>query len=299
MHKIPSDAEIDARARTWARDHAVGYSEALTAVCETFHGARAAFAEAPQAPAELSAADLDARARAYVFHRRVSYDEALRAVIDEASGRQARFSEVPGQALTDAQLDARARMYANEHAVSYADALAAVCVIFESEQAEFSCGHGGGGRTCFRDCGADVLFSEAAQMIEGQWIEIFKAGRHTSDSGHPFAFSTEDVSDIAAGYSAARHEAPLVIGHPETDAPAQGWVSTLQATPDGRLLARAHQVDSDFADSIKNCRYKKRSASFYAPNNPSNPNPGKWSLRHVGFLGAKPPAVGGMADLVL
>lgn len=38
-------------------------------------------------------------------------------------------------------------------------------------------------------------------------------------------------------------------------------------------------------------RYKKVSASFYRPDAPCNPKPGAYYLRHVGFLGAQPPAV--------
>ena len=44
-------------------------------------------------------------------------------------------------------------------------------------------------------------------------------------------------------------------------------------------------------------RFKKRSASFYPPQAPNNPTPGKWYLRHVAFLGAQPPAVAGLKDI--
>ena len=51
-----------------------------------------------------------------------------------------------------------------------------------------------------------------------------------------------------------------------------------------------------FTDWVAAGRYKKRSASFYTADHPSNPTPGKPYLRHVGFLGAQPPAVKGLAD---
>ncbi|WP_275100142.1 peptidase [Sedimenticola hydrogenitrophicus] len=41
-------------------------------------------------------------------------------------------------------------------------------------------------------------------------------------------------------------------------------------------------------------RFKKVSASFYPPTHPANPVPGVYYLRHVGFLGAQPPAVKGL-----
>ena len=40
--------------------------------------------------------------------------------------------------------------------------------------------------------------------------------------------------------------------------------------------------------------YKKVSASFYSPDSKINPEPGKWSLRHVALLGAQPPAIKGL-----
>ncbi|MFV2030789.1 2-oxoacid:acceptor oxidoreductase, partial [Neisseria sp. S1] len=51
------------------------------------------------------------------------------------------------------------------------------------------------------------------------------------------------------------------------------------------------------AGLVKAGRYKKVSASFYPPGSPSNPVPGKWYVRHVGFLGAHPPAVKGLAPI--
>ena len=44
-------------------------------------------------------------------------------------------------------------------------------------------------------------------------------------------------------------------------------------------------------------RFKKVSASFYTPDSPHNPVPGVYYLRHVGFLGAQPPAVKGLAPV--
>ena len=56
-------------------------------------------------------------------------------------------------------------------------------------------------------------------------------------------------------------------------------------------------MDDDFAELVRKGRYKKVSASFYPPNHPSNPQPENWYLRHVGFLGAHPPAVKGLAAI--
>ena len=98
------------------------------------------------------------------------------------------------------------------------------------------------------------------------------------------------------GYDPKLHEAPLVIGHPKTDAPAYGWVGGLHADG-GVLSADFAQMDDDFVGLVQSGRYKKVSASFYPPDSPSNPKPGSWYLRHVGFLGAQPPAVKGLSAI--
>ena len=126
-------------------------------------------------------------------------------------------------------------------------------------------------------------------------IPIFKVGRHTDMSGTALEITEADLEKTVAAYQPSRHEAPLVAGHPQHDAPAWGWVASL-ALVDGVLLATPSQVDPLFAEQVAAGRYKKISASFYIPTAPSNPYPGVYYLRHVGFLGAQPPAVKGLPD---
>ena len=124
-------------------------------------------------------------------------------------------------------------------------------------------------------------------------LHIFRPGRQTAMNGLTLEFSESDLAASAAAYDPAKHEAPIVIGHPKHDAPAYGWVKSLAAAEDG-LQAEPHQVDAAFADLVEAGRYKKISASFYLPDAPNNPVPGVYYLRHVGFLGAQPPAVKGL-----
>lgn len=123
-------------------------------------------------------------------------------------------------------------------------------------------------------------------------IHIFKPGRHVAMSGAALSFSETDLAATAAAYDPAKHEAPLVVGHPKHDDPAYGWVKSL-AFADG-LDAEPHQVDAAFSEMVERGAFKKISASFYSPDSPSNPVPGVYYLRHVGFLGAQPPAVKGL-----
>ena len=126
-----------------------------------------------------------------------------------------------------------------------------------------------------------------------QPIHIFKAGKQTASNGTTIVFTEADLAATANAYDPSVHEAPLVIGHPEQEDPAYGWISQLAAQA-GNLYATPSQVNTDFAEMVKAGAYKKVSASFYPPEHPNNPTPGVYALRHVGFLGAQPPAVKGL-----
>lgn len=124
-------------------------------------------------------------------------------------------------------------------------------------------------------------------------LHIFRSGIHVATSGASYNFSDADLTAIAGAYSPDKHEAPLVVGHPKHDDPAYGWVKSLSFA-DGNLQAIPDQVEPQFAELVADGRFKKISASLYPPAHPSNPTPGSWYLRHVGFLGAMPPAVKGL-----
>ncbi len=124
-------------------------------------------------------------------------------------------------------------------------------------------------------------------------IEIFKAGKQTASNGKTIDFSAADLEASAKAYNPQLHEAPIVVGHPKEDAPAYGWIKGLSFA-ESSLLASPDQVDASFAELVKQGKFKKVSASFYLPDSPQNPSPGVYYLRHVGFLGAMPPAVKGL-----
>lgn len=134
-----------------------------------------------------------------------------------------------------------------------------------------------------------------ATMNTSKPIQIFKPGKHVAMSGAALSFSETDLSATASAYDPDKHEAPLVCGHPRHDDPAYGWVGKLSFA-EGVLEAAPVQVNTDFAELVASGAFKKISASFYAPDSPSNPVPGVYYLRHVGFLGAQPPAVKGLRN---
>ncbi|WP_445157400.1 hypothetical protein [Halomonas sp. E14] len=128
-----------------------------------------------------------------------------------------------------------------------------------------------------------------------QRIEIFRPGKHTAMSGETIGFTEQQLRESAAAYDPALHEAPIVVGHPRHDHPAYGWIKSLQYGES--LEAEPDQVEPQFAELVEAGRFKKVSASFYRPDSPANPKPGTYYLRHVGFLGAQPPAIKGLKQI--
>lgn len=129
-------------------------------------------------------------------------------------------------------------------------------------------------------------------------FQIFRPGGHVASCGTRLQFSERDVRASAAAYDPKIREAPIVLGHPADDAPAYGWIGSL-SYDEGALVAAPRQVSAALAEQIAAGRYKKVSASFFKPAAPGNPVPGTWYLRHVGFLGAHPPAVKGLRSVEL
>lgn len=117
-------------------------------------------------------------------------------------------------------------------------------------------------------------------------IEVFKTGTHTDSNGNTRTWTEEDLDTIVRKYVPEEHEAPVVIGHPKDNAPAFGWVERLERN--GNVLyAKLKDLVPEFVEAVKKGLYKKRSVSFYPD----------LTLRHIGFLGAMPPAVKGLADV--
>ncbi len=124
-------------------------------------------------------------------------------------------------------------------------------------------------------------------------IPLFRTGTHTAMSGQSREYTAAELVACAAAYDPTIFEAPLVVGHPETNAPAWGWVRRL-VLEGGTLFAEVAELDPAFAEAVNAGRYKKISSAFYLPEAPSNPVPGALYLRHVGFLGGQAPAVKGL-----
>ncbi len=135
----------------------------------------------------------------------------------------------------------------------------------------------------------------AKDGFNGQWVEIFKAGRQTDSESRAHNIDRNYLQQVVNNYDEAIHESPAVLGHPEKDLPAVGWVKELRVNGES-LEAKFGETDDNFEQIVREGKYKKRSASFYidAKTAPGGKAP---YLRHVGFLGAQPPSVKGLRDI--
>lgn len=120
------------------------------------------------------------------------------------------------------------------------------------------------------------------------WIEVFRTGTHTDGAGNTRHWSEADLDQMVALYreNYPQHEAPLVVGHPETDGPAHGWVEKLKREGQ-KLFAWVKPTNQWIQDAVGQGLFRKVSIALYDGG----------LLRHVGLLGANPPAVRGLAPV--
>lgn len=116
-------------------------------------------------------------------------------------------------------------------------------------------------------------------------MAIFKTGIHTDGAGQKKEWTLDDLTRMVETYDPAEHEAPVVIGHPLTNGPAYGWVKKIGI--EGDTLWAETEIVPELDDLLQRGIYKKRSISLYEDGR----------LRHIGFLGATPPAIKGLPDI--
>jgi hypothetical protein len=136
---------------------------------------------------------------------------------------------------------------------------------------------------------------EMAEGFAGQWVEIFRPGEHTDNKGTKHSITPAFLESVVEHFDATQHEPPAVVGHPEEDAPAFGWVCDLRVR-NGVLEAKFCDTDPQFEEMVESGKFKKRSAAFYL-DDAFAPGGRAPALRHVGFLGAQPPAVKGLRNI--
>lgn len=117
------------------------------------------------------------------------------------------------------------------------------------------------------------------------WVQVFRAGTHKDSKGRECSFTTGDLDQIIA--NTATEPAPAVLGHPKHDAPAYAWTAGMKREGDV-LFAKFDHIHPAFESGVATGAYRNRSVSIYKDDTAG------WKLRHVGWLGAEPPAITGL-----
>lgn len=120
------------------------------------------------------------------------------------------------------------------------------------------------------------------------WVEVFRAGTHTDSKGRSCTFSAGDLAQMASNHAAGA--APAVIGHPKDTDPAYAWVDGYKVDGDS-LYAKFSQINPAFEAGVSSGAYRNRSVSVFKDSDKG------WRVRHVGWLGAVPPAIDGLSPV--
>ena len=116
------------------------------------------------------------------------------------------------------------------------------------------------------------------------WIQVFETGAHTDSSGHTRHWSREDLQSLMANHD-PEHPAPLVVGHPASDDPRYGQVAEYRLDEAGRLWFKGADIEPSFERMVAEQRFPERSIAI------DGDGKGGFKVRHIGFLGAVPPAL--------
>ncbi len=118
--------------------------------------------------------------------------------------------------------------------------------------------------------------------------EIFRTGTWTDANGITRKFTEQDIDKMLSMFSNEKSETtegrkvPLTPGHPNDNDPALGWVSRVWR--DGKsMFAEFVDIIPEAIEAIKAKSFREVSIALSGS-----------TLRHVGLLGAVPPAVPGM-----
>lgn len=134
-----------------------------------------------------------------------------------------------------------------------------------------------------------TALAAAAHQFKGlqDWVEVFRSGTHTDSTGKRCTFSDADLDQMVA--NVALGKPPAVLGHPKHDDPAYGQ-ATLKREGTS-LFAKFDQVHPGFEAGVKSGAYYNRSVSVLKDADHG------WRVRHVGWLGAAPPAIDGLTPV--
>lgn len=128
-------------------------------------------------------------------------------------------------------------------------------------------------------------------------------GTHPASNGKRYSFGEKEFAEIAE-YDPALRPAPIVVSHDLRGEADEAQILNRQELAFGvidgviregdTLKARATKFAPQLTTWLKEGRLNQISAKFFAPDDPINPKPGKYYLRHIALLGVSPQAMTGL-----
>ncbi|MCH5149420.1 MAG: hypothetical protein J1G30_02025 [Spirochaetales bacterium] len=116
-------------------------------------------------------------------------------------------------------------------------------------------------------------------------IPFFKVGTFESQDGQKRSYTLQDLQEIERRYNERKEKAPIVIGHPaKNEEKPLGTIESVKIFKE-KLFAFVDGVDSKFFKAFKSGAYRFCSVALQ-----------DLDIRHIGFLGAMPPAIKGLGD---
>ena len=121
-----------------------------------------------------------------------------------------------------------------------------------------------------------------------EWDELIYPGTFRARSGELVEITSEDLDYMIATFDPSDRDVPIVLGHPENDHPAYGWLDRLRINPEsGSLEGKYKDLVEALIPMLKRKQYRKKSIGLYPDKR----------LKHIGLLGAVQPAVPGLSDI--
>ena len=94
------------------------------------------------------------------------------------------------------------------------------------------------------------------KTITTPWIEIFRGGWQTDGSGKKKYWDAAKLDKLIEKIDNVQLIAPAVVGHPDMNSPAYGWVQKAKRVG-LKIYAIFTQVDPKFWAAVKAGRYKE------------------------------------------
>jgi DNA-binding transcriptional MerR regulator len=120
------------------------------------------------------------------------------------------------------------------------------------------------------------------------WDELIYPGQFRARSGEIVDITPDDLAYMIDTFDPNDRDVPIVLGHPEHNHPAYGWLDRLRINPEsGYLEGKYKDLVEALIPMLKQKQYRKKSIGLYPDKR----------LKHIGLLGAAQPAVPGLSDI--